>query len=70
LADGDTVRISTATGSIRLPVQATDSVQPGTISVTHGFEDVNVNGLIDRHDLDLLTGMARLSAVPVTIARA
>jgi anaerobic selenocysteine-containing dehydrogenase len=70
LADGDTVVISTATGSIRLPVRATDGVLPGTVSVVHGFEDVNVNGLIDRHDLDLLTGMARLSAVPVTMAKA
>lgn len=70
LVDGETVDVSTASGSIRLPVQVTDAIVAGSVSIVHGFEDSNVNTVLDRHALDPLSGMAHLSAVPVTLSPA
>ena len=70
VTDGELVDVTTATGSIRVPVRITDDIVPGAVSIGHGLEAANVNTLIDRHDLDPLTGMARLSGVPVAICPA
>jgi anaerobic selenocysteine-containing dehydrogenase len=67
LADGDLIDVGTETGSIRLPARVTDSIVAGAVSIVHGFDDANVNALVDRNDLDRLSGMVRLSAVPVTV---
>lgn len=69
VADDDLIDVTTSTGSIRVPVRVTDAIVAGAVSIGHGLEHANVNVLIDRHDLDPLTGMARLSGVPVEIAR-
>ena len=36
----------------------------------HGHHDANVNLLTDKDDIDLVTGMARYSGIPVTVAPA
>ena len=69
LVDGDLVDVATATGSIRLPVKVTTAIVAGSVSVVHGFEDSNVNAILDRQALDPLSGMAQLSAVPVSLTR-
>ena len=40
------------------------------MSVPHGHHDANVNLLTDKDDIDLVTGMARYSGIPVTVAPA
>jgi anaerobic selenocysteine-containing dehydrogenase len=67
VADGDQVEIVTATGALTLLARVTDAVVPGAVSIVHGFGDANVNAILDRHALDPLSGMARLSAVPVEV---
>jgi anaerobic selenocysteine-containing dehydrogenase len=67
ISDGDRVEVSTAVGSLTLLARVTNAVVPGAVSIVHGFEDANVNAILDRHALDPLSGMAHLSAVPVEI---
>jgi anaerobic selenocysteine-containing dehydrogenase len=67
VSDGDLVDVSSATGSIRVPARVTAAIVAGAVSIGHGRDDANVNSLIDRQDLDELTGMARLSGTPVSI---
>jgi anaerobic selenocysteine-containing dehydrogenase len=69
VADGDVVDVVSPVGSLRLAVRVSDTVVRGAVSIVHGFADANVNVLVDAHDLDPLTGMARLSGVPVTLTR-
>jgi hypothetical protein len=37
------------------------------VSVPHGHQRANVNQLTGREDIDVLTGMARYSGIPVTL---
>lgn len=67
VADGDLVELSTGTGSLRMRCAVTDSTTRGAVSVPHGWGQTNVNNLLSAHDLDLLTGMPRLSGTPVAI---
>lgn len=69
-ADGDLVEIRTAIGAIRVPIRVTDTIVAGSVSVVHGFEDSNVNAILDRTLIDPLSGMVQLSAVPIALTRA
>ncbi|MFD0852882.1 molybdopterin dinucleotide binding domain-containing protein, partial [Actinomadura adrarensis] len=85
LEDGARCRISSAHGSVELPVLVTDEMTPGTIAVPHGWghqgggwnlanasggANVNILASPRPEDLEPLAGMAHLNAVPVTIAPA
>jgi anaerobic selenocysteine-containing dehydrogenase len=67
VADGDDVIVDAHAGSIRVRAELTPNITRGAVSVVHGVEAANVNELMDASDLDGLTGMARLAAVPVTV---
>ncbi|MBK8631359.1 MAG: molybdopterin oxidoreductase family protein [Sphingomonadales bacterium] len=82
LGDGSTAEVSSRTGSIRLKVEVTDDMMPGTISIPHGWGHnlpgvamgvaqahggVSVNDLTDEALLDPLSGNAALSGVPVDV---
>ncbi|WP_309240092.1 molybdopterin dinucleotide binding domain-containing protein [Actinomadura sp. J1-007] len=83
LQDGALCRISSAHGSIDLPVTVTDEMTPGTVAVPHGWghqgggwrganaaggANVNLLASPDPDDLEPLAGMAHLNAVPITLA--
>ena len=85
VADGDRVRVTSATGEVTVEVELRDDLRPGVVSLPHGFGHdldgvelavarrrggANVNVLTDRHDLDPLSGNAVLNAVPVEFAPA
>ncbi|WP_200303645.1 molybdopterin oxidoreductase family protein [Streptomyces adelaidensis] len=85
LADGDAVRIKGAGGEVTAPVEVTDVVRQGVVSLPHGWghdrpgtrmshaavdPGVNVNQLLDGSLLDPLSGNAVLNGIPVTLARA
>lgn len=76
--------VKSAIGQIVVPVEVTDAVMPGVVSLPHGFghdlsgsrmrvaaehAGVNINQLMDAASLDPLSGNAVLS-VPVTLSRA
>ncbi|GHE53606.1 molybdopterin oxidoreductase family protein [Streptomyces capitiformicae] len=85
LADGDAVRIKGAGGEVTAPVEVTDGVRTGVVSLPHGWghdrpgtrlshaaldPGVNVNQLLDGSLLDPLSGNAVLNGVPVDLSRA
>lgn len=86
LADGAAAELSTATGTVRVPVKLLEDLMPGTVALPHGWghqhaaglstsgqsAGVNVNLLpADGPEaLDPLSGMARLTAIPVEVVAA
>ena len=86
LAEGDLAEVTSATGSIRLPVAFDEDLMPGVIAIPHGWGHGRADGLavaqaaagVNANELtpdgpaacEPLSGMARLTAVPVELARA
>lgn len=85
LADGGEARVTSRVGSVVAPVEVTDDIAPGVVSLPHGFghdlpgvvqevaqrrPGVNSNVLTDERDLDPLSGTAVLNGIPVEVAPA
>jgi anaerobic selenocysteine-containing dehydrogenase len=85
LADGDLVRVSSASGSVDVEVSATDDMMPGVVSLPHGFghartgvrlsvastvAGVSANDVTDAGLVDTVSGTAALNGVPVTVEAA
>ncbi len=85
LADGGAARVTSRVGSVVAPVEVTDEIMPGVVSLPHGFghdldgvrmsvarahAGVNVNVLSDDHALDVPTGNAAFNGLAVTVAPA
>lgn len=85
LADGGPARITTEAGEITIPVEITDTVRTGVVSVPHGWghdrpgtrmavaharPGVNVNQLLDGSRRDPLSGTSVLNGFPVELAPA
>lgn len=82
LAEGADARVSSRVGRLDAPVEITDRVRPGVVSLPHGWghdlpgvemavagrrPGVNVNLLTDGAELDPLSGNAVLNGIPVDI---
>jgi anaerobic selenocysteine-containing dehydrogenase len=82
IADGSVARVRSRVGSLEVPVEVTDAVRPGVVSIPHGWghglpgtrqrvadahAGVNVNLLTDGAVLDPLSGNAVLAGVPVAV---
>jgi anaerobic selenocysteine-containing dehydrogenase len=85
LLDGGTAKVSTRTGAIELPVEVTDSMMRGVVSVPHGWghgragiklrvaaahAGESVNDIIDPSVIDELSGTSALTGQSVTVAKA
>jgi anaerobic selenocysteine-containing dehydrogenase len=85
LADGDQARVSSATGRLEAPVELTDEIMPGVVSIPHGWghgapgvrmdvasahAGVNSNLLADESLVEPLSGNAVLNGIPVEVAPA
>jgi anaerobic selenocysteine-containing dehydrogenase len=85
LDDGDRVRVVSRVGAIELPLEVSDEVRVGVVSVPHGFghvrpgvswrlaaekAGVSVNDITDPSVVDALTGNAAFNAVPVRVEAA
>ncbi|MGO4892862.1 molybdopterin oxidoreductase family protein [Flavobacterium sp. W21_SRS_FM6] len=85
LSEGQMITVRSRVGEISLPVEITDKIMPGVISIPHGWghnkagskwsvaqehAGVNVNELTDEMVLDELSGNAVLNGVPVCISAA
>ena len=83
LADGEPARVSNRAGAIEAPVEVTDAVMPGVVSLPHGWghdapgarlavagehAGVNSNVLADEQLVDALSGNAVLNGIPVVVA--
>jgi anaerobic selenocysteine-containing dehydrogenase len=85
LEDGGAARVSSRTGALVAPVELTDAVAPGVVSLPHGWghdlpgvamavaqahPGVNSNLLADDQAYDELSGNAVLNGIPVQVAPA
>lgn len=83
LDDGVTARITADGGELEVPVEITDAVRTGVVSLPHGWghdrpgtrmsvasarPGVNVNQLLDGSRLDPLSGTAVLNGFPVEVS--
>jgi anaerobic selenocysteine-containing dehydrogenase len=82
VADGGIARVASPAGTIDVPVEVTDAIMPGVVSIPHGWghaqpearlrvaathAGVNSNQLADEHALDPLSGNAVLSGIAVRV---
>lgn len=82
LEDGQSVRITSRVGAVDAPVEISDEVMSGVVSLPHGWghdrkgirlrvasehAGVSVNDLTDEQFVDQLTGTSGFSGVPVTV---
>ncbi|MGB1251931.1 MAG: molybdopterin oxidoreductase family protein [Candidatus Promineifilaceae bacterium] len=83
LSEGQAVSVTSRVGTVTLPVQITDDIMQGVVSIPHGWghgrkgvqmataqahAGVSINDLTDEQFIDTLTGNSVLNAVPVTIS--
>ncbi|HEX5924619.1 MAG TPA: molybdopterin oxidoreductase family protein [Baekduia sp.] len=82
LADGGRATIRSRVGELNVPVEVTDDIRPGVVSLPHGWghdaqgaemgvagahAGVNSNVLTDEDVVEPLTGTAVLNGIPVTV---
>lgn len=85
LADGGRAVVRSRVGSLEVPVELSETMMPGVVSLPHGFghhrtgvkletavqnAGVSINDLTDHDRVDTLSGNAALSGVPVEISPA
>ncbi|MDH3306865.1 MAG: molybdopterin oxidoreductase family protein [Acidimicrobiia bacterium] len=83
VADGQAVEVRSAAGMVSVPVEVTDDIMAGVVSLPHGWghdargsrlrvaatrPGVNANLLTDGAASDPVSGNARLNGVPVTVS--
>jgi anaerobic selenocysteine-containing dehydrogenase len=83
LEDGRPAQVTSRTGKLEVPVEVTDAIRPGVVSLPHGwghdlpgvrlsvaseYAGVNTNLLTDDELIDPVSGTAALNGVPVEVA--
>ena len=84
LATGDLAEIGSETGRVTVPVEVTDAMRPGVVSLPHGWghdrdgirlrvarahAGASANDVTSELHLDTLSGNAAFNGVPVTVRR-
>ena len=82
LNDGDLVTVESRAGGVQVPVELSDEVMSGVVSLPHGYghqrkgiqtkiaaqnAGVSINDVTDEQFLDQLSGNAAVNGVPVTV---
>lgn len=82
IEEKQSVKVTSRVGSVEIPVEITEDIMPGVVSIPHGWghgrkgvkldvatqsPGVSVNDLTDDQYIDKLTGNAALNGVPVEI---
>ena len=85
ISDGDTVEVSTQSGSVEVPAKVTNDIRPGVVSMPHGWgrklfhpeakTEVELQGasdnlLTDNAELEAFTGMPIYNSIPCSVRRA
>jgi anaerobic selenocysteine-containing dehydrogenase len=83
VADGSAARVTSEAGSLVVPVEVTDAIKPGVVSLPHGWghdktgtqlsvanahPGVNTNVLSPGEFIDVLSNNAVVNGIPVTVA--
>jgi anaerobic selenocysteine-containing dehydrogenase len=84
LVDGETATVTSHSGSVEVPIEITDAIMPGVVSIPHGWghnvpgtrmriasehAGVNVNILVDGEKVDPLSGNAVLNGIAVKVRK-
>ena len=84
LATGDLAELGSEAGAVTVPVEVTDAVRPGVVSLPHGWghhrdgvrlsvarahPGASANDVTSHHHLDTLSGNAAFNGLPVTVRR-
>jgi len=79
---GQTVLVKSRAGSLEIPVELSDEIMPGTVSIPHGWghnrsgiqlavaeqhAGQSINDLTDHLAIDALCGTAAFSGIPVNV---
>lgn len=82
LADGQLAQVRSRVGEVEVPVELSESMMPGVVSLPHGYghgrqgvqqsvarehPGVSMNDLTDAQEIDAVGGTAVLSGVPVAV---
>jgi anaerobic selenocysteine-containing dehydrogenase len=67
---GGDALLSSAAGSVRVEIVATEDVMEGTVSLPHGFAHPSVNDVTDPARLDHVCGNAAFNGLPVAVTAA
>ena len=85
VADGDVAVVASEAGQVEVPVEVTDAIAPGVVSLPHGWghdrpgarlsvarehAGINSNVLSPGTFVDVISGNAAVNGIPVTVARA
>jgi anaerobic selenocysteine-containing dehydrogenase len=85
LTDGDPAVVTSRVGQVTVPVEITDGIRPGVVSIPHGWghgdpdvklrvaqevAGVNTNILTDEAGVDPVSGNSILNGIPVSVAAA
>ncbi|BBZ02437.1 dehydrogenase [Mycolicibacterium chitae] len=65
---GDVAVVKGPGGELLIPVERTDDIRPGVVSIPHGWDEANVNRLNDGTQLDPLSGTSVLNGIPVEVS--
>jgi anaerobic selenocysteine-containing dehydrogenase len=83
LATGQNVRVESRVGSIVIPIEVSDEIMPGVVSIPHGWghdrpgnkmavaqqhPGQSINDLTDNQAIDALCGTAAFNGTPVTVS--
>jgi len=71
VADGDAVRVTSRIGSVEIPVKvmAPNEILPGSLQITHGWKEANVNLITHDDRFDPISGFPLMKAVEVRVEK-
>jgi anaerobic selenocysteine-containing dehydrogenase len=69
IAPDDEVEVCSDTGTLTTRAGVSNAIARGAVSLPHGYAALNVNRLINAHDVDPISGMPRLSGTSVEVRR-
>ena len=71
VADGETVQVTSRIGSLELPVKVTapNEILPGSLQITHGWREANVNLITHDDRFDPISGFPLMKSVEVRLEK-
>jgi anaerobic selenocysteine-containing dehydrogenase len=72
VADGEAVRVTSRVGSLELPVKivAPNEIVRGSLQITHGWKEANVNLLTHDDRVDPISGFPLMKSVEARVEKA
>jgi anaerobic selenocysteine-containing dehydrogenase len=67
VSDGDILRVTSSVGSVEIPVKvmAPNEIRPGSLQITHGWNEANVNLITHDDRFDPISGFPLMKSIAV-----